>query len=205
LILLQHWLLQFGEVSSILRNALVKFIGWLANHTPPWVAYLALMSGHLLGLNKLPGVQPVGVGEVWHHLAGEEAKEACGIVQLCAGLEAGIKGGIHMITKLWQQMKEDNDWGFLLIDVSDAFSEMNWTAMQWHIRHKWPSGTRYTFSCYPHWSILVIRGVDGTTSSFINSKERVTQGNTLSMVPYGIGVLPLICRLKQEFLGVKPP
>jgi hypothetical protein len=27
----------------------------------------------------------------------------------------------------------------------------------------------------------------------------------ISMVIYGIGVLPLICRLKQEFPGVKQP
>jgi hypothetical protein len=67
------------------------------------------MSGRLLGLNKFPGVRPVGVGEIWRRVcaktvllvAGEEAKEACGIDQLCAGLEAGIEGGIHAINELW--------------------------------------------------------------------------------------------------------
>jgi hypothetical protein len=71
------------------------------------------MSGHLLGLNKFPGVQPVGVGEVWRHacaktvllVAGEEGKEVCGLNQLCAGLEVGIKEGIQAINELWQQMK----------------------------------------------------------------------------------------------------
>ena len=106
----------------------------------PWQSSLtALMPGRLLGLNKFPGVQPVGVGEVWCRactktvllVAGEEAKELCGINQLCANMEVGIEGEIHVITELWQQMKEEEDWGFLLIDGSNAFHEMNWTAMLW--------------------------------------------------------------------------
>ncbi len=35
-------------------------------------------------------------------VAGADAKEACGIDQLCTGLEeAGIEGGIHAIQALW--------------------------------------------------------------------------------------------------------
>jgi hypothetical protein len=49
-------------------------------------------------------------------------------------LEAGIEGGIHAINELWQEMKEEEDRGFLLIDASNAFKEPNWTAMLWHIR-----------------------------------------------------------------------
>jgi hypothetical protein len=67
------------------------------------------MSGRLLGLNKFPGVRPVGVREVWCCtctktfllVAVEDAKEACGIDQLCAALEARIEGGIHTINELW--------------------------------------------------------------------------------------------------------
>ena len=40
---------------------------------------------------------------------------------------------------------------------------------------------------------------------FIYSKERVTQGDPLSMLGYGIGVLPLICQQKKEFPLVKQP
>jgi hypothetical protein len=55
------------------------------------------MSRWLCALDKCPGVRPVGVGKTWRHatakvlllVAGAEAKEACGIDQLCVGLEAG--------------------------------------------------------------------------------------------------------------------
>ena len=38
------------------------FVGCLANNSPPWEAYRALMYGHLIALDKHPGVRPVGVG-----------------------------------------------------------------------------------------------------------------------------------------------
>jgi hypothetical protein len=99
-------------------------------------------------------------------------------------LEAGIEVDIHAINKLWHDMKEEENWGFLLIDASNTFNKLNQTAILWHVRHEWPSGACYTFNCYHHWSTLVIRGVDGATSSFIHSKEGVTLGNALSMVAY---------------------
>ena len=50
----------------------------------------------------------------------------------------------------------------------------------------------------------MIRGKQGTCV-LIFSKEGVTQGDPLSMFGYGIGVLPLIRRLKEEFPSVKQP
>lgn len=52
-------------------------------------------------------MRPVGIGEIWKHLlaklvveqAGEQAQLACGSLQLCAGLDAGIKGILHTVWK----------------------------------------------------------------------------------------------------------
>jgi hypothetical protein len=98
----------------------------------------------------------------------------------------------------WNQHRMEEDWGFLLIDVRNAFNELNRTVMLWTVRHEWPSGERFTINCYKHWSILVIRGNNGT-GVFLFSKEGVTQGDPILMVAYGIGVLPLIRQLKKEF------
>ena len=170
------------------------------------------MSGRLCALDKCPGVRPVGVGETWRRatakilllVAGAEAKEACGIDQLCAGLEAGIEGGIHAMQALWDLHETEEKWGFLLIDASNAFNEQNRIEMLWAVRHEWPSGARFVFNCYKHWAVLVLRGNDGH-AVFIFSKEGVTQGDPLSMFAYGIGILPLIRQLKAEFPQVEQP
>ena len=63
------------------------------------------MLGRLIGLDKCPGVMPLGVGEIWRQMlakcvlvvTGAEAKEAYGTEQLCGGLEAGIEGCVHVV------------------------------------------------------------------------------------------------------------
>ena len=42
-----------------------------------------------------------------------------------------------------------------------------------------------------HWATLLIRGGD-ETGYFLYIKEEVTQGDSLTMVAYGLGILPLI-------------
>ena len=63
------------------------------------------MAARLVALDKCPAVRQVGIREVFRCLfdklvlrAGEaQAKKACGSVNLCAGLEAGIEGSIHAV------------------------------------------------------------------------------------------------------------
>ena len=70
----------------------------MANSSPPWAAYCALMAFRLVALDKMPGVHPVGIGKTlrwalakfFMRAAGNQAKTACGNLQLNAGLEAGI-------------------------------------------------------------------------------------------------------------------
>ena len=75
----------------------------LANGSPPWAAYPALMAGRLVALDKNSGVRPVGIGEairrlmakLVHSLTATQAMEACGTNNLCGGLKAVIEGAIH--------------------------------------------------------------------------------------------------------------
>ena len=43
----------------------VLFLEWLENHRTIWVAYQALMSGILIGIDKHPGFRPVKIRETW--------------------------------------------------------------------------------------------------------------------------------------------
>ena len=82
-------------------------IDWLANKSPPWVAYRAIMAARPVALGKCPGVRPVGIGEVCLRLFGKivlraggaHAKETCGSVNLCAGLKTSIEGAMHAVRK----------------------------------------------------------------------------------------------------------
>ena len=62
-------------------------------------------------------------------VSGQEAKEACRTEHLAGGVEAGIEGEIHAARLQWAQHSQEEDWGFLIIDVQKAFNEENWTAM----------------------------------------------------------------------------
>ena len=210
---LKHWLLKFGKVSAELREAVASFSMWLANDFPPWAAYRAFMSGRLVALDKCPGVRPIGIGETWRRafakallkVAGPEATQACGIDQLCSGLQAGVEGAVHAMQHVWDVHHQEEQWGFFLIDASNAFNELNRTHMLWTVRREWPSGARFVFNCYKHWATLIVRGNTGTGGISLASKEGVTQGDPLSMFAYGIGTLPLIRQLKQEFPDLEQP
>ena len=77
----------------------------MANSSPSWSAYFALMACRLVALDKRPGVRPLGIGgalrrslaKLVMRTAGDQAKTTCGNIQLCAGLEAGIEVATHII------------------------------------------------------------------------------------------------------------
>ena len=102
---------------------------WIANDNPPWAAHRALRAGRPAGAGKMPGVRPVGIGETPERLGskcvllvcGDEAKEACEVDQLCAGLKGGMEGGIRAAKLLWQEHAHEEEWGFPLVDAKKAF------------------------------------------------------------------------------------
>jgi hypothetical protein len=96
-------LLRYGSASENLRKEVSLWSEWLSNESPQWAAIRALNAKRGVAVDKVPGTRPVHVGEALMRLlgkdllstAGDEAKQACGSVHLCAGLEAGVEGGIH--------------------------------------------------------------------------------------------------------------
>ena len=99
------WLLRFGCTSEELRVVVARLSDWMANSSPPWAAYRALMSCRLVALDKSPGLRPVGIGEtlLWSlaklvmREARDHANTVCENLKLCAGLEAGVEGATHAV------------------------------------------------------------------------------------------------------------
>ena len=102
---LRNWLLCFRCASEKFRVVVARLSDCMANSSPPFAAYRALMACCLATLNKSPGVHPIGIGETlgWDlaklvmRAAGDQAKTACGNLQLCTGLEVGIEGATHSV------------------------------------------------------------------------------------------------------------
>ena len=104
---LRNFLICFGCMSEELRAIVANLSGWMANYSPPWVAYRALMACYLVFMDKRTGVRPVEIGETLRgaltklvmRSAGDQANTACGNPQLCAHLEVGIEGATHAVGK----------------------------------------------------------------------------------------------------------
>ena len=77
----------------------------MANSSPPWAAYCALMACCLVVLDKILGVRPVGIKDTLCRALdklvmrsdGDQAETACGNLQLCAGLKDIIDGATHAV------------------------------------------------------------------------------------------------------------
>jgi hypothetical protein len=114
---LQNWLLRFGKESLALREEIAEWASWLANDSPPWAAYQAVMASRLIAMDKRPGVRPVDMGELLRrllakvilHAVGPEATTACDNRNLCAGLKAGIEGAVHALRDGWASNLADSN------------------------------------------------------------------------------------------------
>ena len=110
---LKNWLLCFGCASDEFRVVVSYLSGLVANSSPPWANYRAMIACRLVALDKFPGVRLVGIGEtlcraitkLFMRAAGDQANAACGSLQLCAGLGGSIEGATHAVV----QRQQDRD------------------------------------------------------------------------------------------------
>ena len=197
-----HWqcfLLNYGAHSSRLREAVADLAMHLANDIIDWTDIRALMANRLIALDKCPGVRLISIGDYLHCVLGHvfvlvtglEAQSACGVEQLACGMQSGIVGAFHAMSALCDDHSNDG-WGFLLLDVANAFNSVNRAATLWNARVLWPSCSCFLFNTYRGYVFLLLK----SSNEMLLSREGVTQEDPLSMLFYSVATLPLVRALK---------
>ena len=194
----QALLLRHGAHSARLRGAVAALTRRLANSYVPWEEFRALKACRLVGLDKQPGVRPIGIGEVLCRLmaktmaalTGYDLQLECGVDQLCTGVKAGIEGAVHAMAALFDDPATE---GMLLVDASNAFNRMSRPAALYNCRVLWPRCSRFLFNTYNGHAALHLAG----SPDPLWSQEGTTQGDPLAMLMYAGGILPLVRRLRD--------
>ena len=160
--------------------------------------------GHAFCENsKLPGIQPIGVGEVLRRIIGkttalflkEEIKSAAGPLQVCAGHSAGAEAAIHTMSQVFDEEETD---GVLLIDATNAFNQMNRAVAMHNIQITFPIMCKYVINTYRSPSRLFVCG-----GGEILSQEGTTQGDPLAMPWYSVNTSIMIQNLRFRVPEVK--
>ncbi|CEM17622.1 unnamed protein product [Vitrella brassicaformis CCMP3155] len=147
----------------------------IANEDVPWEQLQALRACRLIGLDKQPGVRPIGIEEVLMRIMGKamakavgvDAEIVCGADQLCAGLKGGVEGAIHA--------------------VSGPFDSggVECALLPWC--------SRFLFNTYRGHAALYMRD----QSAPLWSREGTTQGDPLASLFYSVATLPLVWEMKR--------
>ena len=156
----------------------------------------ALMASRLIVLRKVPGVRPIGVGEVCHRLIGKAAMtvirqdfiEITGHQQLCGGQKSSCEAIVHCVRELYDSGEME---GILCFDASNTFNAFNRGLVLRNILHLCPSFGQLVINTYQSHSSLFI---DGDSKL---SKEGTTQGDPLAMSMLTVASIPLIRELDK--------
>jgi hypothetical protein len=152
-----------------------------------------------VALDKGQGeVRPVGIGEALRRLICKvisyavqtELQEACGAMQLCAGLPSGCEAGANALQKIWE---EPGTEAVIMVDARNAFNELNRAEALNATWEHCPIMGRALKNLYGHPSVL--RMADG---SKLMSEEGTTQGCPLGMAMYAVASIPLIRAVATE-------
>ena len=79
--------------------------------------------------------------------------------------------------------------GTTLVDARNEFNDMKCLAILWTVRQRWTAGAKFTLNCYRR-LVKLLLCQPGDAPLILLGREGVTQVDPLSMVRYGITLVP---------------
>ena len=119
------------------------------------------------------------------------------------GKEEG-KGASRLLGALELLTQDAESSGTTLVDTRNGFNKLSRLEMLWTMWHLWPAGARFAFNCYRHWAQLLPCQPEEPPVTILNG-EGVTQGDPISMVLYGIALVPLAEEIRAADPGLLSP
>ena len=109
----------------------------------------------------------------------------------------------------WEPMVKEEEVGeetesLTLIDARNVFNDLSCLAMLWTVRHYWPSGSIFALNFYRHEAQLVVRR-PAALCHILTIRVGLTQGDPISMVLYGLVILPLAEAMREADTGFLQP
>ena len=187
----------YGDAGNDLRVAIAAVTRSLCSETINDDSIGPLMASRLIPLNKMPGLRPIGVGEVLRRIIGKvvmstlkpDVVKACANSQMC-GHKSGSEAAIHAMKAMYENNDTD---AVLLVDAENAFNSLNRKAFLHNIGITCPVIAIFVRNSYTVPTRLFVIG--GTE---IQSEEGTTQGDPLGMAIYAIGTTPLLDLLAES-------
>ena len=133
-------------------------------------------------------VRPIGIGETLRRIIGKavmtvvgaDVQEACGALQVCAGVEAGCEAAIHMTRCMFQ---DEECEGVLLVDARNAFNSLNRRVALHNVGCMCPGFYPFLVNTYRRPVQLLVTGC----GEVMWSEEGTTQGDPCGMAMYALG------------------
>ena len=100
--------------------------------------------------------------------------------------------------------QESEPSGKTLVNARSMFNKLIRLEIMCNVRHCWPVGARFAFNFYRHLAQLLLRQ-PGEPPVAILRQKGVTQGDPISMILYGITLVPLTEELRAADLGLLSP
>ena len=152
----------------------------------------AFLACRVIPLDKNPGLQPIGIGEVLRRIAGKVVVThtrtaivtSVGTLQVCAGQEAGCESIMHAMHPIYE---DETCEAALLVDASNAFNSINRYFFLHNVTIICPAISMYVKNCYSLHSQLFI-----IAANKIRFCEGATQGDPIAIVVYAIAIISMI-------------